>query len=149
MTVLSPLLRLAGGARVQGAVGGADNRPGPAETTAGLDFANQTMPVATTTCASTSQLRPAPTSAGRKLTAQPRPSARDFDVVPGICVTGEVSMNYQLVAAAISALLAGGAVWIGMRLFRRDRAWLASALTVLVTALGLTALLRRRRGGWR
>jgi hypothetical protein len=58
-------------------------------------------------------------------------------------------MIEQLVAAGVAALLAGGAVWVGVRLFRRDRAWHASALTVLVTALGLAALLRRRRGGWK
>jgi hypothetical protein len=55
----------------------------------------------------------------------------------------------QLLAAAVAALLAGSAVWVAVRLFRRDRAWHASALTVLATALGLAALLRRRRGGWR
>lgn len=52
----------------------------------------------------------------------------------------------ELVLAAIAALLAGGAVWVGVRLFRRDQAWHASALTVLVTALGLAVLLRRRGG---
>lgn len=55
----------------------------------------------------------------------------------------------QLLAAAVAAFLAGSAVWVAVRLFRRDQAWLASALTVLVTALGLAALLRRRRGGWK
>ena len=55
----------------------------------------------------------------------------------------------QLLAAAVAALLAGSAVWVAMRLFRHDQALRASALTVLVTALGLAALLRRRRGGWK
>ena len=52
----------------------------------------------------------------------------------------------QLIAVAISALLAGGAVWVGLRLFHRDRVWSTSAFAVLVTALGLAVLLRRRGG---
>lgn len=57
-------------------------------------------------------------------------------------------MIEELIAVAMVALLAGGAVLIGVSLFRRDRAWPTSAIATMATALGLAVLLRRRRGRW-
>jgi hypothetical protein len=92
MTILLLIFLVARGAAAGAAAGGVGNRTGPAATTADLDAANQATPVATTTGANTN-LRPALTNAGRKLTAQPRPAASDFQVVLRIC--GEMGGLYD------------------------------------------------------
>jgi hypothetical protein len=91
MTILLPLFRIVSGAPAGAAAGGAGNRPGSAATTADLD-ADQATPVATTIGANTN-LRPALTSAGRKLTAKQKPAVCDFQLV--VRIRGEMGGLYD------------------------------------------------------
>lgn len=85
MTVPSHFFLVAGRAAVGGATGDSVDQLRPTETTADLNTASHVPPGATTPGANTSQFRPAPTSAGRNLTAQPKPVACDFQLILGIC----------------------------------------------------------------